>query len=302
MDFLGSRHLRNRKIVNLSGEVVEVGRKTIPTSKAVTSAAKLESGKTGVPARVAGKLIVVSKEIAEKNPDRDDLIFIGEKDGRKRFCTAWKNFKIRRRLPTDRELKYSFWADLLKRAGRNRYLVDSIGLSRLERLRGLSRNELKTIKGIAFIFAVGKSLPSEFRSIARDIDPMAAFATRLRQMRREALSRQETYGIVDHNTDATVTVRERVSESGERYTEAEGQNKITGEAFRASGGTFSAAKEQMASRVQYSDDQRTKAENALSSSSANRPTTRGEREGRSMSADRAAAERLAKQRAMVMER
>ncbi len=299
MDILGSRHLRNRKIVNLSGEPAQVGRKTYPASKAVTSAVRMESGRNQVPGRVAGKLIIVTRETAEKNPDRDDLIFITEKNGRKRFCTAWKLFRQRRRLPTDRELRYSFWADLLGRTGKSRHLVDRIRLSRLENLRKSSKSELKAVRDMALFFILSKNIPADIRAITRALDPASAFAARLKQLKKEARTRSENYRIVDHNTNASVSVRETIAENGDRVTTAVATDERTGESHKTTGGSFEHARTTVAAMVQNADDSRSAKENALAASVTNKPD-RGERPGRDPRSEH--IRESARQRAAVMER
>lgn len=301
MEILGSRHLRSRKIVNLSGSSVKVGRKTYPAAKAATSSVRMETGaEKKVPGRVPGKLVIVTKEVAEKNPDRDDLVYIVQKNGRSRFCTAWRFFSRRRRLPSERELKYSFWAALLSKASRSRHLVDSIGLSRLESLRRSSRSELKAVRDMALFFVLSKNIPAEMRAIARSLDPAAAFAARLKQLKKEARTRSENYRIVDHNTDASVSVRETVAENGERVTTAVARDERTGESYRTTGGTFEHARTTVAAMVQDADDSRSARENALVASVTDKPD-RGERPGRDPRSEKVKAD-MARQRAAVMER
>ena len=303
MEVLGSRHLRNRKIVNLSGQTVKVGRKTYEPGKAVTSAAKTETGTPSrLPARVPGKLIIVSEEMAKRHPERDDLIFVAKKNGRDRFHTAWRHFNLRRRLPTDRELRYLFWADLLKRSGKSRHLVDSIGLNRLEKLRTNSKNELKTVRGMAALMLMGENLPSEFRKVAQDIDPAAAFATRLRELRREARSRQQDFHVRDENTDAHISVTEKVTENGERVAEAVGHDTKTGEAYRSSGSEFNSAKENVLNKIQFTDDMKSGRKEHMESALNSMDSMNHGKRGEIFKPPRDRTAEMARQQTMTMER
>ena len=258
MAVLKSSHIKNRQILNLSGEELKVGRRSYYANQTVlTSKGKFETDFAGVlPGRVPGKILIVSKEIATKHPERDDLIFIEDVHGRKKFHTAWKNFQLRKRLPTTKELRYSFWSDFFRRKGRgdHRTITDSIGLSRLERLRLSSKDQQRTLTNIAYLVLHSPNAMRDFRKILRDIDPAAAFGQRLRELRRQVRGREENYGITDGNTRASIKVSEMVTVDGNVVSQAEGYNNLTGEAFRTTGGDFHTAKKSMAKTIQHADD------------------------------------------------